>query len=210
MSDELFYPGAHAESRPDAIAYRMVGADGTPGAEVTYAELHERANRIAHLFRSLGLHPGDHVAFCLENHPWFLSLAWGAHYAGLYYTAISSRLTAEEIAYIVDDCGARVFITSGYKADVAEAVAAATSGVEHRFMFDGTVGGYEPFLDAVAAQPSTDLLDAVEGMDMLYSSGTTGRPKGVKVPLRGVPLGTPDPLFMLVAGLFGANPDTTY
>ena len=116
MSDELFYPGAHAESRPDAIAYRMVGADGTPGAEVTYAELHERANRIAHLFRSLGLHPGDHVAFCLENHPWFLSLAWGAHYAGLYYTAISSRLTAEEIAYIVDDCGARVFITSGYKA----------------------------------------------------------------------------------------------
>jgi len=210
MSDELFYPGAHAESRPDAIAYRMVGADGTPGAEVTYAELHERANRIAHLFRSLGLHPGDHVAFCLENHPWFLSLAWGAHYAGLYYTAISSRLTAEEIAYIVDDCGARVFITSGYKADVAEAVAAATSGVEHRFMLDGTVGGYEPFLDAVAAQPSTDLPDAVEGMDMLYSSGTTGRPKGVKVPLRGVPLGTPDPLFMLVAGLFGANPDTVY
>ena len=65
------------------------------------------------------LQPGDHVAFCLENHPRFLQIAWGAHYAGLYYTAISSRLTAEETEYIVNDCGAQVFITSRYKADVA-------------------------------------------------------------------------------------------
>ncbi len=210
MSDDRFFPGVHAARRPDAIAYRLVGADGAPGAEVTYGELHERANRIAHLFRSLGLAPGDHVAFCMENHPWFLSIAWGAHYAGLYYTAISSRLTAEEIAYIVDDCGAKVFITSAYKSDVAGEVADATPLVQHRFMLDGTVPGYEPFLDAVASQSADDLPDAVEGMDMLYSSGTTGRPKGVKVPLRDVPLGTPDALFMLVAGLFGANPETVY
>ena len=210
MSDDLFFPGAHAASRPDAIAYRVVSTDGASIAEVTYAELHERANRIAHLFRSLGLQPGDHVAFCMENHPWFLSIAWGAHYAGLYYTAISSRLTAEEMAYIVDDCGAKVFITSAYKSDVARPVADATPLVEHRFMLDGTVPGYEPFLDAVASQSPEPLAGAVEGMDMLYSSGTTGRPKGVKVPLRDVPLGTPDALFMLVAGLFGANPDTVY
>jgi long-chain acyl-CoA synthetase len=210
MSDELFYPGVHAASRPDAIAYRVVSADGEEIAEVTYAELHERANRIAHLFRSLGLAPGDHVAFCMENHPWFLAIAWGAHYAGLYYTAISSRLTAEEIAYIVDDCGAKVYITSAYKSDVAADVAAATPLVEHRFMLDGTVPGYGAFLDAVASQSPDDLPGAVEGMDMLYSSGTTGRPKGVKVALRDVPLGTPDALFLLVAGLFGANPETVY
>lgn len=206
MSDELYYPGAHAATRPDSVAYRMAAT----GEEVTYSELHERANRIAHLFRSLGLGPGDHVALCLENHPWFLSIAWGAHYAGLYYTAISSRLTAEEVAYIVDDCGARVVITSAYTAGIAEEVARLTTSVDRRFMLDGVVAGHEPFLDAVHAQPADDLPDAVEGMDMLYSSGTTGRPKGVKVPLRGVPLGTPDPLFVLVAGLFGANPDTVY
>lgn len=206
MSAELFFPGTHAATRPDAVAYRMAST----GEEVTYSELHERANRIANLFRDLGLGPGDHVAFCMENHPWFLSIAWGAHYAGLYYTAISSRLTEEEVAYIVEDCGARVFVTSRAKADVATGIVATTPHVEHRFAVDGPVPGHEPFLDAVAARSAEDLPGAVEGMDMLYSSGTTGRPKGVKVPLRGVPLGTPDPLFLLVAGLFGANPDTVY
>lgn len=190
----------------DKAAYVMAAT----GESVTYRELHERANRIAHLFRSLGLRPGDHVAFCLENHAWFLPLAWGAHYAGLYYTAISSRLTADEVGYIVDDCGARVFVTSAYKADLAGPVAEVTPKVEHRFMLDGTADGYAPFLDAVAGQPADDLPDAVEGMDMLYSSGTTGRPKGVKVPLRDVALGNPDTLFLLVAGLFGASTDTVY
>lgn len=206
MSDDLFYPGTRARTRPDAVAYKMLET----GEQVTYGELHARANQIAHLLRSLGLRPGDHVAFCMENHPWFLSLAWGAHYAGVYYTAISSRLTAEEITYIVDDCGARVFITTANKADVAAEVAEGTPLVEHRFMLDGTIDGYDPFLDAVATQSIDDLVGATEGMDMLYSSGTTGRPKGVKAPLRDVPLGTPDALFMLVAGLFGANADTVY
>ena len=206
MSDDQRYPGAHAAEHGDQAAYVMAGS----GEVVTYRELHERATRIAHLFRSLGLRPGDHVAWCLENHPWFLAIAWGAHYAGLYYTAISSRLTAEEVAYIVDDCGARVFITSAYKADITAAVAAATPKVEHRFLLDGTAPDHAPFLEAVAGQPDDELAGAVEGMDMLYSSGTTGRPKGVKVPLRDVPLGTPDALYLLVAGLFAADEDTVY
>ena len=211
MNQELFYPGAHVADHGDTAAYVMAGS----GEVVTYRELHERANRIAHLFRGLGLEPGDHVAFCMENHPWFLSLAWGAHYAGLYYTAISSRLTVEEIGYIVDDCGARAFITSAYKADIVVPLGELTPNVEHRLMIDRSAGGdradgYASFEDAVAAQSSDDLPGAVEGMDMLYSSGTTGRPKGVKLDLRDVPLGTPDTLFMLVAGLFGADTDTVY
>ncbi len=206
MSEQLFYPGAHVSSRGDQPAYLMAAT----GETVTYRELHERANQLAHLFRSLGLRPGDHVAWCMENHPWFLSLAWGAHYAGLYYTAISSRLTAEEIAYIVDDCGAKVFISTAYKADTARAIVATTPGVEHRFLLDGELHGHADLLDAVAQQPTSDLEGAEEGMDMLYSSGTTGRPKGVKVPLREVPLGTPDALYLLVAGLFGANESTVY
>ena len=206
MTEQLFYPGAHVAERGEHPAYVMAAT----GETVTYRELHERANRIAHHFRSLGLQPGDHVAWCLENHPWYLSLAWGAHYAGLYYTAISSRLTPEELAYIVDDCGARVFITSAHKADEAARIVDDTPNVEHRFMLDGVLDGHGDFLDAVATQPADELVGAVEGMDMLYSSGTTGRPKGVKVPLRDAPLGEPDALFMLVAGLFGANPETVY
>ncbi len=206
MSDDLRYPGAHVAEHGDRAAYVMAGT----GEVVTYRELHERACRIANLFRSLGLRPGDHVAWCMENHPWFLSLAWGAHYAGLYYTAISSRLTADEVAYIVGDCGARAYVTSTYKRDIAAEVADATPGVEHRFMIDGDLPGHAALLDAVAGQPADEPADAVEGMDMLYSSGTTGRPKGVKVPLRDVPLGTPDALYLLVAGLFGADPETVY
>jgi len=206
MSEQLFYPGAYVEQRGDHPAYVMAAT----GETVTYRELHARANQIAHLFRGLGLRPGDHVAFCMENHPWFLSIAWGAHYAGLYYTAISSRLTTDEIAYIVNDCGARVFITSQHKADTATQLVPLTPAVEHRFVLDAPLADHELFADAVAARPIEDLDGAEEGMDMLYSSGTTGRPKGVKVHLRDVPLGTPDTLYMLVAGLFGANADTVY
>jgi long-chain acyl-CoA synthetase len=80
------FPGAHAATNPDKPAYIMA----TTGQVVTYGELDRRANQLSHLFRSLGLRPGDHVAFCMENHPRFLEVAWGAHYAGLYYTAASA------------------------------------------------------------------------------------------------------------------------
>ena len=206
MSDQQFYPGAYVAERGDHPAYVMAST----GEVVTYAELHDRATRIAQLFRSLGLQPGDHVAWCMENHPWYLSLAWGAHYAGLYYTAISSRLTGEETAYIVDDCGAKVMIVSEQKLGLGHEIIATTPAVEARFVLGPSAEGHDSFFDAVAAQPAEELEDTEEGMDMLYSSGTTGRPKGVKVGLRGVPLGTPDTLFMLVAGLFGANPETVY
>lgn len=206
MSDATFYPGFHVDEHGDKLAYLMAAT----GEAVTYRELHERANQIAHLFRSLGLQPGDHVAWCMENHPWYLTLAWGAHYAGLYFTAISSRLTAEEVAYIVNDCGAKVFIASPYVSDVANEIVADTPAVEHRFTLDEPFGPHTSFEEAVAKQPTTDIQNAVAGMDMLYSSGTTGRPKGVLAPMTGAPLGTPEPLTMLVTMLFGANTDTVY
>ena len=123
---ELRYPGHWADQAPDRPAIVMAGS----GQSMTFSELDAEANRIANLFASLGLAPGDHMAFCLENRLEFLAVAWGAHYAGLYYTAISSRLLADEIAYIVNDCGARVFVTSPSKADVAGEVSAATANVE--------------------------------------------------------------------------------
>jgi len=200
------FPGLIAETTPDKPA--VVMADGSGG--YTYAELDEAANRVSHFLRSSGLGVGDHVAFCLENHPRFFELVWGCIYAGVVYTACSSRLTSEELAYIIEDCGAKAFIASSYKADQAAEIAPVTPSVGVRLMLDGTIEGYASYEDAVAAQPATALPDRIEGLDMLYSSGTTGRPKGVSLGDPSSPIGTAGPLVMLGQFLFGMNADTVY
>ncbi|MER6951090.1 AMP-binding protein [Nonomuraea sp. NPDC000554] len=200
------YPGAIAAVTPDKPAVIMAGS----GQIITYRRLDEESNRLAHLFRAAGLRPGDHVAFMLANHPLFLAIAWAAHRSGLYYTAISSRLQTDELAYIVDNCGARVFISSADLAEVATSIAAETPGVELRLMLDGTAEGFSSYEEAVAAHPVTPIEDEVQGADMLYSSGTTGRPKGVKPALPEAPLDAPGTLLRLVQGLFAPTSDSVY
>ncbi len=200
------YPGAHARTIPDHPAVIMARS----GEVVTYRQLDERSNRLAHLLRDAGLQRGDSVALMVENHPRFHELLWGAQRAGLYYTAISTRLTAGEAAYIVNDCGARVYLTSAANREVAEALVAETPEVEVRLMFDGTAVGHESYEDRVAAYPVTPIADESEGTDMLYSSGTTGRPKGVKVKLPEGPIGTPTAVLNLGQGLYGFDPGSTY
>jgi len=200
------YPGAFAATTPDKPAYVMAAT----GEVVTYAQLDAAANRLSRVFSDAGLRPGDHVAFCLENHPRYLQIAWGAHYAGLIYTACSSRLTSGELAYIVNDCGAKAFLTSRYKADQAAELLTETPDVELRLMVDGVVPGYESYEAAVAAQPADPLPDRREGADMLYSSGTTGRPKGVKTPVPDAALGDTPGLVPLVTMLFGFDADSIY
>ncbi len=202
------FPGDFAASSPDRPAVIMAST----GEVVTYAQLDAEANQLSRVLRAAGLAPGDHVALCLENSAHFLPILWGAHYAGLYYTAMSSRLTTEEMAYIVDDCGAQALITSVHKADQAAELADQMPRVKVRLMLGGTIDGFEPYEDAIAAQPPTPLdEERVEGQDMLYSSGTTGRPKGVKVPLLGAPLGEgADGVTGLAQLLFGADESTRY
>ncbi|NBN90631.1 MAG: hypothetical protein EBV24_10100 [Actinobacteria bacterium] len=105
------------------------------GKVVTYKELDDAANRLSNLLRSAGLEVGDHVAICMENHERYMEVIWGCHYAGLIYTACSSRLTSDELTYIINDCGAKAFITSKYKADQAAAVhfIGATSVIMEHF-----------------------------------------------------------------------------
>ncbi|WP_068922955.1 acyl-CoA synthetase [Planobispora rosea] len=200
------HPGAIAAASPDRPAVIMAGS----GKVVTYRELDEESNRLAHLFRAAGLRPGDHIAFMLENHPLFLAVAWAAHRSGLYYTAISPRLKTDELAYIVDNCEARVFISSAALADVAASIAGATPRVELRLMLDGVAPGFASYEEAVAAHPATPLQDECQGADMLYSSGTTGRPKGVKPSLSRAPLDTPGPLLQLIQFLFAPSADSVY
>ncbi len=200
------HPGVHAASQPDKPALIMART----GQVISYRELEATSNRGAQLFRSLGLQAGDHIAFMLENHPEFLSLCWAAHRAGLYYTAISYRLQEEEVAYIVEDCQAKVFITSKAQAELAGRLQPKLTGLDRRYMLDGTIDGFESFEDALAGQPETPIADETEGADMLYSSGTTGRPKGIKVPLSGEPLGSAAALLALVQGLYQMDENVRY
>ncbi|MEJ7724199.1 MAG: AMP-binding protein, partial [Ilumatobacteraceae bacterium] len=140
------YPGAFRQSQPDKPALIMSDRSFVQ----TYAELDAAANRFSQALREAGLEPGDHLALCLENHPRYLELLWGCHYAGLIYTAISSRLNSEELAYIVNDCGAMAYITSRSKAEQAEQIADSVPDVTLRLMLDGVIDGFDSYEESVA------------------------------------------------------------
>ncbi|WUH96178.1 acyl-CoA synthetase [Spirillospora sp. NBC_00431] len=194
--------GQIAAQTPDKPAVIMAGS----GRTVTFRELNEESNRLAQLLRAEGLRPGDHIAFMLENDPLFLAVAWAAQRSGLYYTPVSTRLQAEELAYIAGNCGAKAFIAG---ASVETAVRSAPD-VPLRLMVGGTAPGYDSYEERVAQHPPTPIEDECEGHDMLYSSGTTGRPKGVKPPLGKGPMGSQNILYGLLSLLFQPDADSIY
>lgn len=201
------YPGSHLATHADRPAVIMADT----GWQQTFGELDAAANRLSHLLRSAGFEPGDHIALCMENHPRYLEILWGCEYAGLIYTAASSRLTTDELAYIINDCGAKGFITSKYKAEQAAELVDRTPQVELRLMLDGTITGYEAYESAVADQSDQPLPARVSGTDMLYSSGTTGRPKGVLPQIEPQPLETRTTgVTMMLQMLFGVGDDSIY
>ena len=199
------HPSVHAQTHPDKPAFIMAST----GAVTTYKQLDDASNRVAQMLRALGLKTGDAIALFMENNPHFLPLAWGAQRSGLYYTCISSRLTAGEAAYIVQDCGAKAFFSSDAMGDVAREMPALLPGVAC-FMVGGAAPGYRNFEETQARYPSTSIADESSGADMLYSSGTTGRPKGVKHPLTGAPITEAGSLLLLMKGLFGIDGNDTY
>ena len=117
---------------------------------------------------------------------------------------------SDELTYIVNDCGAKALITSAYLAPQIAVVADKIPNVELRLMIDGTIDGFERFEDAVADSSSEHLADRVDGSDMLYSSGTTGRPKGVRLATSGAPLGSPIPLVGLGQFLLAMDENMVY
>ena len=200
----MTHPSIHAQTTPDKIAYRMAGS----GEAITYRELDRRSNQGAHLFRALGLKKGDHIAFLMENTLAFMEICWAAQRSGLYYTAISRYLTADEIAYIVKDCGAKVVITSP---KCIEAVAPLLASGPAFYVTGAARDGFNSWDDALAAQPTTPIADEAAGTDMLYSSGTTGRPKGVRRVTAEQSILVPNPfLKYLCADMYGMSSDSIY
>jgi acyl-CoA synthetase (AMP-forming)/AMP-acid ligase II len=203
----MMHPSFHARSNPDKVAYRMAGS----GEAITYRELDEISNKGAQLFRSLGLRAEDHIALLVENSLRFFEICWAAQRCGLLYTAISTHLTDAEIAYIVRDCGAKIFILSS-KAGHDIVALAELCGSDAKIYISGeTAPALFSWDEAVARQPATPVGDEICGYDMLYSSGTTGRPKGVKPQFKNEPLGSINPLLVLLcAKMCGMNAETTY
>ena len=205
----MTHPSHHARTNPDKIAYRMAGS----GQTITYRELDARSNQGAQLFRALGLGSGDHIALLMENRLELMVLCWAAQRSGLYYTPISRYLTQHEIDYIVSDCGARLVVTSPSCAEVIAPIATgATGATGARFFVVGEPRpGFHSWDDAVAAQPTTPIADQVAGYDMLYSSGTTGRPKGITRESKHEPIDLPNAfLKYLCADLCGMSADSMY
>ena len=199
-----YHPTFHAQTWPDRPAVIMTGS----GEVMTYRELDAMSNRFAHLLRSRGLKIGDTVALCFENHPVFFALCWGAQRAGLVYVAISSRLAPPEVAYIAQDSGAGLLVGSGSLAALLDQVATLTTCIP-QLRLDGQ--GEHDLAAALAAMPTTPIADERAGCDMLYSSGTTGKPKGVRMPLPEEPaIGDSPSLVKLTIGVFGFSSDTVY
>ncbi|MBV9515478.1 MAG: AMP-binding protein, partial [Mycobacteriaceae bacterium] len=164
----------HADSAASSPA--LIVGDGEP---TSYGELYARSRRVAALLHEAGLRRGDGVALVLPNRREFLEIAWGCQLSGLYYSAVNTHFTADEVAYVVGDSEARaVFVDASYPA-IASRIKEAN--VDVHVSVGGGLPGWRSYDDAVSAAGDAPPLS--DGSEMLYSSGTTGRPKAVRRPL---------------------------
>ena len=197
----------HVSDKPAVILYPS-------GTVVTFAELEARANRLAHYFRKAGLREGDTVAVMLENNEHIHAVMWAARRSGLYYATINTHLTAAEAAYIVDNSGAKAVIGSRATREVCEGLTDyLPAGLPELLMIAdgaGDLQGWRRYPDCVADEPDTPIDDELEGDLLQYSSGTTGRPKGIRRPLPHIsPAEAPNVLSALLMAI-GMTDDAVY
>jgi long-chain acyl-CoA synthetase len=201
------YPGTYAAQAPDKIAAIMAGT----GETVSYGELERRSAQLAHVLYDAGLRPGDVVALLTENNLRAFEVYWAAMRSGLFITAVNNRLKPDEVAYIVSDSGATALIGSAELAVTAEAIAAQTTGVKLRLAYGGPVKGHDRYEETIAAASDVPFPDQPQGATMLYSSGTTGRPKGVRPTLPERQVSEPGETLAALAELFfGVTQDSVY
>jgi long-chain acyl-CoA synthetase len=200
------WPGKHALERPEHAAYVMASS----GEVVTYRELNDRSNRLAQLFYDAGLRFGDHIAVLMENRREFFEPCWAAQRSGLIFTCINSHFNADEVEYIVDDCDAQVLVVSSTLRDVAAALVDRMPGVKVRLVVGDGVDGYERYEDALARYTAEPLAEELEGTRMLYSSGTTGRPKGVKYKIKRQRVGEQPVEMGMITTVWGMDGEAIY
>ena len=202
------YPGVHAIQNPDKPCLIMAGS----GETIRYGEFEARANRLSHLLRAHGLQRLDHFAIFMENHVRYLEVCGAGERTGLYYTCVNSYLTADELAFIINDSQSKVLVTSRARQAVAAEALRQCPAVSLVLVVDATEdeGIFKAYAPAVAEFPDTPIADEYLGCSMLYSSGTTGRPKGILRPLAETAPGTWLPLYQFVNGLWQYRTDMVY
>lgn len=200
------YPGTIAETTPDKAA----AIDADTGEILTYRQLDDDSAAIASALHARGLRQGDVVAMLSDNLLECFTIYWAALRSGLYLTPVNRHLRADEIAYIVSDCDAKAVFASHALADQAAGIVAQTDGVQHRIAIGGQIEGHEDYR-ALIESAGPRLTDQPRGSDMLYSSGTTGRPKGIRPALPSIQVDEPgDPIVMLMQHMFKVGPDDVY
>ena len=194
------YPGVQAKVRPQQPAFVMAQS----GEVVSCAELERRSNRLAHFLRAAGLRRLDHYAIFMENNARYVECCSAGERAGLYYTCVNSYLTPEELAYILDNSESKILITSTAKRNVALQALAQCPWIERCLVVDGPGDGGRAvnLAAAVSEFPATPIADETLGAAMLYSSGTTGRPKGILRPLLENPPAQALPIVEFIIGLW--------
>jgi long-chain acyl-CoA synthetase len=180
------------------------------GETVSYKQLDERSNQCAALLRGLGMEIGDTVAICMDNTPYYFEICWAAQRAGLYFTCISSRLTAPEVAYIIKDSNAKVVFISRSQQAIAAELAIDLNSSCRLFAVDAPIQGYENYLPLRNQQETTPIEDETAGVEMLYSSGTTGKPKGIMTQLSGAAIDVPSALTLLLESLYHFDQSSIY
>jgi long-chain acyl-CoA synthetase len=198
----------HALEHPDQPVIIMASS----GASVSFAEYEARCNATAHLLRAAGLQRGDHIAVFMENQPRLLEIEGAAERAGLYYTLINVYLAPDEVAYIITNSQSRLLFSSAARQPVAEAAAAKCPQLQGLFMTgtDSPPPGWQSYEAAVAGFSADPIPDEFLGAAMLYSSGTTGQPKGILRQLPDAVPSDPLPVMQFVSAMFGFRPGMTY
>ncbi len=202
------YAGKYAAAQPDQPCLIMASS----GEVITYGEFEGRANQLAHLLREHGLQRLDHYSIFMENNSRYLETCAAGERAGLYYTCINSYLTAEELAVIVNDSETKVLITSAARREVALEAIKDCPHVSLHLIVDGSAddGPFIDYAEAVGKFPTSPIADEQLGTAMLYSSGTTGRPKGILRPLPENPPSENLPIFGFLNKLWQYREGMTY
>lgn len=202
------YPGHWSTVYPDKPAV----INTATGQAMSYAQLNDRSNQLAQLMFDEGLRRGDHIAIFMENDARYFVVVWAALRSGLYLTSVNRYLTAEEAAYIIDNSESSVVVASSYLAEVAKDLPGdQCPGVTRWLMTDAGTPGYEDFDEALDGFDAKPLAEEPAGSFMLYSSGTTGRPKGIVRPLPDQPVSQgANPVEGLLKGLWGVDENSVY
>lgn len=201
------FPGNFVATTPDKPAIVRPAT----GESLTYRQLDENSVRLAKYLRAAGLEPGDHIALISDNDLRVMEVYWAALRSGLYLTVVNWHLTPSEAAYVVNDCGAKVLVASAGAATAIDTGTEAYPNVDRRLVYGGVLPGFDDYSEALAAFDTSPLESQPRGQDMLYSSGTTGRPKGIEPKLpEGQVQDVPDPYTAVFAPMYGFDADTVY